>query len=276
MNPEAVIAAYMTMWGRLRTATAAAIVASWDAAQGFDDAAAAAFAAQAASLALAGQAQAVALVAALTDALLDSPGPDLNPDTLTGPALRAGATPTDVYLRAAVAARTVISKGMSPPEALAAGRARAGELATTDVSLAQRAAMDETIRLDSRIVGYRRILTGRSCMFCATASTQRYTSGDLMPLHAHCDCGVGPIIGSADPGRVINRTLLRALKREGGSKYWNDRGFVDFDEDGNFLVKAAGSEDPVRLEVAVRQHGELGPVLVDARHSFTGPSGIAA
>ena len=126
-----------------------------------------------------------------------------------------------------------------------------------------------------RFTAHRRVLTGRSCMFCATASTQRYRVDQLMPLHNHCDCAVAPIIGDADPGQIINHDLLGSLKKAGGSKYWKQRGLVDIDQDGNFLVAGPGGTSRV-LQVAERQHGELGPVLVDRHDDFTSPADIAA
>jgi hypothetical protein len=152
-------------------------------------------------------------------------------------------------------------------EALEMGSQRADQLASTDVALAQRQATLEVVGADDRIVGYRRVLTGRSCAFCATASTQRYHKRQLMPLHSRCDCGVAPIFGTADPGQVINRKLLtdlrKAAKETGTARkdYWRNR-HVTIEEDGT-----------VRLpEVKVHQHGELGPVLYDAKHDFVGPS----
>jgi hypothetical protein len=116
---------------------------------------------------------------------------------------------------------------------------------------------------DDRIHFYRRVLTGRSCMFCATASTQRYRGSDLMPLHGRCDCAVAPIFGDEDPGQVINHQVLSKLKAKGPG-YWKERGFVDANGD----PIEPGREGPV----AVRQHGELGPTLVDRHDHFDGPS----
>lgn len=76
------------------------------------------------------------------------------------------------------------------------------------------------------IVGYRRVLTGRSCVFCATASTKIYRRGGLMPLHAHCDCSVAPVFVGDDPAFDLNREVLDNLKAR-GRKYWEQRGFVD-------------------------------------------------
>lgn len=187
---------------------------------------------------------------------------------LSTEALR-GVSALEVYRRPIVTARGAIAAGKSPVEAWQAGRDRAGAIAETDVVLAQREATLRVVQADERIVGYRRVLSGRSCAFCATASTQRYRRSQLMPIHARCDCAVAPIIGDRDPGQVINRQLLRNLKaaaKETGTRdYWASR-HVTVEEDGTVSLP----------EVAVHQHGELGPVLGHAAHDFTGPAGLAA
>lgn len=187
-------------------------------------------------------------------------------DEVSGEALR-GVDPAEVYLRPIIAVRTALAGGKPLAEALGLGRQRAAVLAETDVILAQRAATRSAIERDKRIVGYRRVLTGKSCVFCATASTQRYRRGDLMPIHPRCDCSTAPIFGSADPGRVINQSTLDNLKAR-GPKYWAERGFVG--ADGSPIEPGSAG-----APVTTRTHGELGPVLVDRHDHFDGP-GVAA
>lgn len=185
---------------------------------------------------------------------------------VTGEALR-GTDPAEVYLRPIIEVRTALAAGKKFAEAIQLGRQRAGVIAETDIILAQRAATREAVQADKRIVGYRRVLTGKSCILCATASTQRYRRGDLMPIHPRCDCATAPIFGSADPGHVINKGLLEQLKSRGPS-YWQERGFVS--ADGKPIEPGSAS-----APVVTRTHGELGPVLVDRHDHFDGP-GVAA
>lgn len=107
------------------------------------------------------------------------------------------------------------------------------------------------------IVGYRRTLTGRSCMFCAAASTRIYRRGDLMPLHAHCDCGVAPVLIGADPAFALNAQVLSNLKAK-GKAYWKQSGFVD--NDGNPIDPT----DVPESAAASVDHPEVGPVLLAA------------
>ena len=207
------------------------------------------------------------------------------------PEIRNGVPTSAVYERSIVEARRRVAAGASWEEAMASGRARAVATARTDVVLTNRAAMAQGQNVRPWVVGYRRVLTGRSCAFCASASTQRYTVADLLPLHPSCDCDVAEILGAEDPGRVINRELLDALKQAGeetGSpRYWNGPYMVDEagairyrrveylrDDAGKRLLDARGN--PVRrivpgdkVAVEVAEHGELGPMLTDARHVTT-------
>lgn len=206
-----------------------------------------------------------------------------------------GVPPTTVYARPGVDARTAVTQGKSVAEAMHLGQLRARALAESDVALSQRKSATRVMGRDGRITGYRRVLTGKSCAYCATASTQRYRTGQLMPLHSNCDCGVGPIYGTEDPGQVVNAELLEDIQRNGSPEYWKDKGWgVDesgtirarrdvpvLGEDGAPLRTPSGGiqrrmelGDPVRP--VVRTHGELGPVLVSPEHAFTGPAAIPA
>lgn len=70
---------------------------------------------------------------------------------------------------------------------------------------------------DSRqVVGWRRVLVGISCEWCALVSTQRYRTAESADFgHRNCDCTVTPILGDVDPGRVINSELLTKMKAQG-------------------------------------------------------------
>ena len=173
-------------------------------------------------------------------------------------ALRRGATTAEVYRRPVVTARTALARGRTWLEAMASGEADAHSYATTDVALAHRATAQLVMDDDERVVGYRRVLSGRSCVLCATASTQRYHTGQLLPIHAHCDCTTAPIVGDADPGRVINEPLVRALREKGGPEYWKAHG-LEVDDDG--IVRRA---DGAEVDVEVDHGTETAPTLTAA------------
>lgn len=268
LPPEVALALrYTTRYNRLRLAAGVAVGNAWDRLAGLDDAAQQRFAVEAAATSMAAQERAAALVGgylSVAVGFMDGDGSPVGVDVerVSGAAVR-GVDPADVYLRGVVTARTKVSAGVTVFDAMRAGRDRMVSTAETDVALTQRAATVEVLG-EKGVVGYRRVLTGKSCALCATASTQRYRSGDLMPIHSHCDCGVVPIIGDRDPGRVINQPLLDDLKNADPDFARSRK--LQVDEDGTVHLP----------EVAVREHGELGPVLSVKDQDFTGPGDIAA
>lgn len=163
----------------------------------------------------------------------------------------------DQYRRPFVKTWTALSKGDDLDQAVDAGRHQAATMAKTDTQIAYRNSAHHVVTNQPRIVGYRRVLTGASCKFCAAASTKRYKREALMPLHSHCDCGIAPIIDTRDPGAVINRETLANLKSQ-GPDYWKQNGFVD--EKGLPI----DPENVPASSVTVGHEAELGPVLIPA------------
>lgn len=264
MDVGEVIRRYLAQYANLRGAAARRVGLLWDQFGGLDQKALEQFPTQAAPVVAGAQAAAAAFVAAYFAVLL-------GPHNVRLPAIdRSQLTtrptpPIEVYQRAIITARKAIADGHPFPDAMRIGRERATSTADTDVVLAQRSATLQLVRNDERIVGYRRVLTGQSCAFCATASTVRYRTDQLMPIHNRCDCGVAPILGTFDPGHTINAKLVADLKRAartlGTRDYWKARHLV-IDEDGTVHLP----------NVAVHEHGELGPVLTDSTDHFDGPS----
>lgn len=279
----------------IRETSGGLIENAWDAYAGLDTASAAAFVDEAARITLAAQEQTAALAVAYMNAndAIVGRSADLVPSL---PTIRNGVPPADVYQRSVVEARRMVANGAPLEQAMNAGRARAVGAAQTDVIAANRAAISAGKSSRPWVVGYRRVLTGKSCALCATASTQRYRIADLAPIHARCDCDVAEIIGNEDPGQIINRELLAELKgTEGRPDYWNNRGYL-VDEDGTIRhakletvrdpstgkVLRTDAGNPVRRQVAgdplritTRTHGELGEIVTDRRHAFTAADDVA-
>lgn len=280
----------------IRDTSAGLVEDAWDAYADLDDRSAARFVDAAAQITTAAQQQTAALAAGYLEAN-DAVLGRASRIVPTLPPIRNGIPAHEVYQRSIVEARTIVGRGGNVDRALSAGRARAMSTARTDVILANRGAVSAGKAGRSHVVGYRRVLTGKSCALCATASTQRYKIADLQPIHASCDCDVAEIYGNADPGLVINQDLLADLKataRDGGRPdYWNgpylvdERGRITVAKteylrgpDGKRLLTDAGTPqrikvpgDPVRA--VTRQHGELGEVLTDSRHAFTAADDVA-
>jgi hypothetical protein len=260
------------------------VAEAWDTFAGLDDVAAAQFEAAASLIVDTAKAQTSTLAVAYmnaNDRVGGFPGADLVP---VMPSIRGGIPPAEVYHRSIVEARARIADGADFDAAMSAGRARAVATARTDVVLANKAEISRGGALRPWVVGYRRVLTGKSCGFCATASTQRYRSADLLPLHTGCDCDVAEIFGREDPGQVINRQLLTELKdvtpEVGGRPFLVEAdGSIRFTKtekvlgpDGVPLRTPSGEfarrvvpGDPIRVKVV--DHGELGPMLTNAKHA---------
>lgn len=181
---------------------------------------------------------------------------DLDPSRYTIETLR-GVPAASVYARPAKTLRRALSEGVSFEDAVARGRERARATADTDVQLAARAASRDVIALDPRIVGYRRVLgPGPNCALCVVASTQRYHKEDLLPIHPNCGCGVQPIIGTAPIERsILDPDRLQYVKEQAD----------DYSRAALSRLKIDAADLP---PVKLVSHGELGPVLYDARHRF--------
>lgn len=273
MTPQQIVRAYQREYGRLRGTVAAQLAALWTTIGGVTDRDAERFIAAAVPAVHGAQIAIARLVAGyfatIGREIVGIAQPvSISPSAVTTTALR-GVDTADVYQRPVITARTALSEQRPYDEALTLAGQRLNQLISADLALAQRQATVLSVNHDRRIVGYSRVLTGKSCALCATASSQRYHRGDLMPIHAHCDCGVAPIYGTADPGRVINQQLVDDLKtaaRESGDvEYWRQR---------RVTVEADGTVTLPRPQI--RTHGELGPVLTEADHDFTGTDDLAA
>lgn len=184
------------------------------------------------------------LVAAYLDELSTEWGITITPivttDQVTGTALRNGTPPEEVYARPVVDVRRELARGRRIDRAREAARQRALVLADTDAALAHRFAAASAFE-QLGFTTYRRVPTGRSCDLCRTAAEQRYNVAQLLPIHPHCDCRVLPEYSAV---RVPQRELPK-------------------------VPPPSAPADPV-----VREHGELGPVLVDRAHAFTGPGDL--
>ncbi|WGH92101.1 hypothetical protein QDX21_07095 [Auritidibacter ignavus] len=168
---------------------------------------------------------------------------------VVGESARRGTSSWEVYSRLAGQYRYEVSAGNSEKQALENVLARVEKMMATDILLgsiqqAQFSLAANNVPLYRRVIRPELSKTG-VCGLCIAASDRRYTTGDLMPLHAGCKCEVAPILGSADVGYDMNQ------------------------EDLNVLYDVAGgSSNSMLKKVRVREveHTELGLVLTDVTH----------
>lgn len=230
------LAAYTAAVVLIRARVDEAVERAWNGLDEYRDPDADRFAAALVPLVLGAQRQ----VAAQTDAYLAqveraSTGLTVAPlgipaDVLAYDALR-GAEAAEVYRRPFVTVWNALSEGDTFTAAAAKGLDRARATAATDVQLAKTHAARHVLTTKDNVVGYRRVPESGACDLCKNAARNTYRSGDLLPIHARCDCGVEPIFGTRSTGRRL---------------------------DGDDVIE-------------VHHHDELGPVLTAAGHAFSGP-----
>ena len=167
----------------------------------------------------------------------------------------------DVYRRPATTVYTALSEGKSLDDAIAAGGTRLVSLAMTDLQMAKVRQAQRSLQ-GAGVDAFRRVLTGKeNCALCVIASTQRYHSKDLLPIHPGCDCSVDTLPKGFDPSQqVIDPDLLELTHRAVESKTGqSDRG--------------ARTPDYRQL-IMTREHGEYGPTLTWRADKFTSKADI--
>ncbi len=192
-----------------------------------------------------------------------SPLPTLTPEQL---AQAQSLDPRTPYGRIFDAARYQITAlGYDEEKVRAKALQRAAAVARTDITLADRAQSRQTMRARG-VQTYRRVIrpyagsAGPVCGLCIVASDRTYFIEDLLPIHNNCRCEVVPVGSDADPGRTLNRDDLDRLYAAAGST-------------GGGKLQG-GALKKVRVQVS--EHGELGPVLVNAAHKRRGIAEVAA
>lgn len=268
-TPEQVTAALLAAYGRsaarLTAQVVEAIQTAWDALTSWRQDDIERFVAQVTPIVGGAQQQVANLTAALlaqqrAAAGLPARKVAVPPRAVTGAAVRNGTPPADVYQRAGIQVWRDLAEGRPLEDAVAHGRFRAEQAARTDLELAKVHTARLVLSGDREVFGFRRVLvTEENCALCIVASSQRYHKGDLLPIHPGCDCSVEPLYDEVDD-QVIDPDLLEAA---------HDAIMATFG------ISDAGAREPdYRKLILVREHGEFGPTLTVARHTFTGPEAI--
>ncbi len=156
-----------------------------------------------------------------------------------------GVPPEVVYRRPFVAVWSDLSKGTPWADAVNAGRERVEATAAFDAQNAMRHTLRAVGEADDLILGYRRVPDSDACDFCKLIAGRRYLTSDLMEVHPRCQCGVDIITAENRGDFTGKRENDLAITRDG-------------------------------VTAAVVTHGELGALLVNGAHGFTGLDDIAA
>lgn len=243
---------------RLQEIATRAVVAAWRSLGSYNEEDVAVFLARVVPVILAAQRQSAALTVAFLARAIGEPI-SVDVDRLIGAAIRAatpeviaasqrgglalapdatGVPPEVTYRRPFVGVWSDLADSKPWQQAVDAGGERAGGMAAFDVQNSMR----HTLRLvgenEDLILGYRRVPDSDACPFCKLIAGRRYLTSELLPVHPRCCCGVAVITAA-------NRDEFTG-KRE------------------NDLAIPADGPQP-----AVVEHGEMGPLLVDASHDFS-------
>lgn len=259
------LSAYLAAAAQTRAAVLQLLTGQWAGLGSWRDPDIAGFIESAAPVLHAGEDQLDGLTRAYLASMID-PGdgaPPAVPDLLDPARIRA-VPDTELLARPFKTTWWRLGQGDPLPDAVAAGSQRLADIGATNLQLAKTTAARDVLARDTRVAGYRRVLTGpSSCARCVLASTQRYHKADLLPIHPGCDCAVAPLLRDADeddPTQIIDAPAVEQLheiiRTDLGEKY------VD-----------AGGRGPIdyRGIVVTHQHGEIGPVLTVHGQEFRGP-----
>lgn len=216
---------------QLRVRTSNALTAAWRSLPAYNEADVAAWLRMALPIVTASQRASASITNAYLARSLERQPLALDLTTVTGAAARNGTAPAEVYRRPFVTLWSALQNGTSYAAAVDEALARAIGAGSIDVQLAMTRTVAVVSDATPGVERYARVPDPTACDLCQLAAQNTYRSGDLMPIHNHCGCGVELITSGSrfDPG------------------------------------------DPPQtdVDVAVHDHGELGPVLAIAGQTFT-------
>lgn len=181
----------------------------------------------------------------------------------------------DVYRRPATTMYTALSEGKPMALAVEEGGRRLGSMIATDLQMAKVRQAQRSLQ-SAGITAFMRVLTGKeNCALCTIASTQRYLTADLSPIHPGCDCSVDRLPARFDPEQqIIDNDLLEQThaiieQKLGGT----DRGARNLG-----LGKTVGDRPVSDFTdlIITREHGEFGPTLAWRDEKFTSKAQIDA
>lgn len=156
----------------------------------------------------------------------------INPEEVTGAAIRNGTEPAAVYERPFVTLWSELGAGKDWAEASSTALQRAQTMGATDVQLSMRDTMNAIQEAEPGIIGWERVINPGACDFCQQCDGAFvYGGSEPMPLHANCGCSAAPVM--IESNRIGDRRAT-----------------------------------PLPEGIAVHEHGEYGPVLTAAGDHF--------
>jgi hypothetical protein len=246
--PAALANAHIEGQARLRRLVEQALTATWNGLPGHDRENLDEWLSKVVPATLQGQRASASLTDAYIAQALGRGPIGIDPAEVIGAAVRNGAQPSEVYERPFITLWGGLEKGLSYEEAASKALARATSTGAMDVQLSMRATAEKIDAADRNLYGYRRVADAGACQFCkeVDGAYVKGSSGFVYALHNHCGCGLEPL---TEP----------------------HKGAVTLPDGTEIRPYAFG---PLNDNVAIADHGELGPVLVDPNQHFTGPNDL--
>lgn len=174
----------------------------------------------------------------------------------------------DVYRRPAATLYTALSENKPMALAVEEGGRRLTSLIATDLQMAKVRQAQRSLQ-SAGISAFIRVLTGNeNCALCVIASTQRYWTKDLSPIHPGCDCSVDALPPGFDPDeQIVNQELLdlthATIEQKLGA---SDRGARDLGLGKEVAGKPVSDFTDL---IVTREHSEYGPTLSWRSDHFT-------
>lgn len=244
--PSAQAQAHILAQAQLRAIAVQGVTNAWEGLPSYDEESVGPFLSLVVPLILAAQRRSAALTNAFLARSLGRPPVGMDIEQAIGPAIRNGIPPETVYRRPFVAAWSALKQHAPWEEAVRIGLERATGAAAMDVQNTMRHTLVQVGMRDDLILGYRRVPDADACPFCRLIAGRRYLVEDLLPVHPRCGCGVDVITAE-------------------------NRGGFSGKAENDLAISPDGS-----IKATIAHHGELGPLLVNADHSFRGPEALAA
>lgn len=199
---------HVLVQAHLRTAIERAVGLTWRSLPGYDRADIDQWLARIVPLVRAGQTQAIAATDLYLARALERQPLGVDAAAIISQT-RNGVDSEVVYQRPFVETWGGLKSGQQWTDAVASGGARAVSAAAMDMQLAMRGAAREIGMADRGIYGFERVTDGKACALCVVASTQRYHTENLLPIHNFCGCSVSPLTSRTD--RIVNKDLYRQI-----------------------------------------------------------------
>lgn len=212
-------------------------------------------------------------VSALTDSYLAQrltrqTGRPVRPRGPIDTAALRGVDATEVYQRPYQTVWQGLSEARSYEQAVQAGVERLADIVRTDLQMAKTYTSQDVLSSTRGVTGFAREISGdNTCALCAIASTQRYSRGDLLPIHPGCNCDVVPITEDSPWDQEAAQQRLADTHAEVERR-------LGVSDAGGRDVGLGTGRDYTKL-VVTHSHGEIGPVLAVKGQRFTGPTQIA-